>query len=40
MTLVAVARNDGFEVFTHRRRIVAQADAPHTLPESADAHVA
>jgi len=27
MTLVAVARGDGFEIFTHRDRVTAEADA-------------
>ena len=32
VTLVAVARSDGFEVFTHRQRIVVAADANYPLP--------
>jgi len=27
MTLVAVARHDGFEIFTHRERVTTEADA-------------
>jgi FdhD protein len=40
ITLVAIARNDGFEVFTHPERIVASADPrAHTTPTDT-AHVA
>jgi FdhD protein len=34
ITLVAIARSDGFEVFTHPQRIAASANPPET------AHVA
>jgi FdhD protein len=40
ITLVAVARNDGFEVFTHPNRIIASAEPrAHTTPTD-KAHVA
>ena len=37
ITLVAIARPDGFEVFTHPQRISAHATEPKTsAPEAAD----
>ncbi len=40
ITLIAVARNDGFEIFTHPERLVASAD-PSAQPAQVDkAHVA
>jgi FdhD protein len=40
ITLVAVARRDGFEVFTHRNRIAASADAPARATQTDTMHVA
>ena len=41
ITLIAVARNDGFEIFTHPRRIVASAEAgARPAQEAGTAHVA
>jgi FdhD protein len=34
ITLIAIARNDGFEVFTHAHRVSEHADAPLKLPRT------
>jgi FdhD protein len=43
ITLIAIARSDGFEVFTHRGRVLDQADAhsnsQHATLKNAEAHV-
>jgi FdhD protein len=44
ITLIAIARRDGFEVFTHPHRVVDQADprskSPRAVSQKSEAHVA
>jgi FdhD protein len=44
ITLIAIARRDGFEVFTHSHRVVDQADprskSPRAVSQKSEAHVA
>jgi len=40
ITLIAVARNDGFEIFTHPERIVASAETGARSAQTDTPHVA